>query len=154
AGEPERLPAAHARKAHQRVLDGVIETVTHVQLRRHVGRRHHDHVRRKVSGRWPGLEEAALLPALVERAFDAGRIVLRVERCGHACWSLRGISGIMSRSSSPRTSRPLETGPSPAATSTRAARARSARDATHPRNSTPDPAWAATRSPRVARAGS
>jgi hypothetical protein len=45
AGNPERPAAAHPLEADQHVLDGVIETVTHVQHRRNVGRRHLNHIR-------------------------------------------------------------------------------------------------------------
>ncbi len=87
ARKPESGPSPHPLEPNQDILNGVIEAVTHVERRRHVGWRHHDHVwfpgaRRGISGL--GQEESALFPPGIQRGLDGGRIVLRRERLGHA----------------------------------------------------------------------
>ena len=95
AGEPERAAAPHPLEPDQHVLHRVVEAVSRVQLRRHVGRRHHDDVRLGLAAGDGvlGAEQSLVLPPGVEGSFDLGGIVLRRERLGHAVWSLaRGPS--------------------------------------------------------------
>ena len=42
--QPQGAPAAHPLEPDEHILHRIVETVTHVQHRGHVGRRHHDHV--------------------------------------------------------------------------------------------------------------
>ena len=44
ARKPEHPPSPHPLEPDQHVLHGVVETVTHVERGRDVGRRHHHHV--------------------------------------------------------------------------------------------------------------
>ena len=81
ARDPEHPPSAHPLEPDQHVLHGVVETVTHVERGRDVGRRHHHDVG---STGARGREQAALLPPGVEGGLDGGRIVLGGERLGHA----------------------------------------------------------------------
>ena len=74
--QPFGGPAPHALEADQHVLDDVVEGVAHVQHRREVGRRDHDHVRLAVRSR---REQPALGPAVVQRGFDFLRTVLGSE---------------------------------------------------------------------------
>ena len=68
---PQRIAAAHALEADQRVLDRERQRVTHMQRARNVGRRHHDRVGR-FAGRRVGRERARGLPRGVAARFDVG----------------------------------------------------------------------------------
>jgi hypothetical protein len=89
ARDPQRAPAAHPLEADQHVLHRVVETVTGVELRRDVRRRHLDDVR-LTGGTAPsardsfGAEQIPLPPPGVERGLDLGWVVLRGERRSHA----------------------------------------------------------------------
>ena len=72
AREPERPVPLHASPADERVLDRVIERVSHVEDAGHVGRRQHDRERLAVTGR---REVARALPSVVDAFFDAVRVV-------------------------------------------------------------------------------
>jgi hypothetical protein len=82
AGEPECLVAGHAAPPREHVLHGVVQPVPHVQHRRDVGRRHHDHERVAVAAhraRALGARgvHARLLPARVDRGLGRGGVVGR-----------------------------------------------------------------------------
>ena len=80
ARDPEGWTALHTLPADEDVLDRVVEPVSHVEHRRHVGRWDHDHVRRfAVSGTLRGVlgrdtEIPALFPASVDLGSDRSRI--------------------------------------------------------------------------------
>jgi hypothetical protein len=67
AGLPERLPTVHARETDQRVHQGVLERVTHVQRAGHVRRRDHDAIRLAIARR---RKPARRLPAVVDAGLD------------------------------------------------------------------------------------
>jgi hypothetical protein len=77
---PQRVVAAHAVVAHQRIHQGLLEGVAHVQGAGHVRRRQQDGVRLALAGR---LEMAGLLPGLVEVGLEGLRVVAGGE-LGHA----------------------------------------------------------------------
>jgi len=66
---PQRLLAAHAVQAYQRIHDRVLECVPHVQRAGHVRRRNHDAVAAcsRLRGKIPGR-----LPTLIQTLFDSG----------------------------------------------------------------------------------
>lgn len=66
---PERVVALHAMQPDQRVHQGVLEGVSHVQRARDIGRRQHDAVGRvgRIAG-W--LEMAGGFPLLIPTGFD------------------------------------------------------------------------------------
>ena len=88
ARHPEGLAALHAAPADEDVLQRVVERVAQVQRVGHVGRRNDDRERlaRRVG---LGVEEAPLLPCLVEALFDGGRVVDLGQRllAGPFAWS-------------------------------------------------------------------
>ena len=89
AGDPEGPATSHPLEPDEHILDGVVETVTHVQRRGDVGRRHHDHVWLPgAGGMLIGGEEPLVQPPAVELVLDCRWIVLRGERLGHALWSV------------------------------------------------------------------
>ncbi|MNT71269.1 hypothetical protein D3C72_2097360 [compost metagenome] len=69
---PEGVATLHAAEADQRVHDGVVEAVAHMQAAGHVRRRNHDGVR--VAGTLRG-EVVVLLPGLVPGSFDGVGLV-------------------------------------------------------------------------------
>ena len=69
---PEGRVPLHPVVAHERVHDGVLERVAHVQRPGHVGRRDHDAVGGAVT---PGREMAAGLPGLVPALLDRVGVV-------------------------------------------------------------------------------
>ena len=69
---PQRVVAAHAMVACQRIHQRVLECVSHVQAAGDIRRRDHDAVGRGVSG---GLEIALIFPGLVPALLDGVRIV-------------------------------------------------------------------------------
>jgi hypothetical protein len=71
ARHPQRVEAAHAVVARQRVHDGLVERVAHVQRAGHVRRRQLDGKRRpgRIQG---GAVGAALLPQRAPMGFDGG----------------------------------------------------------------------------------
>jgi hypothetical protein len=75
-GDPQSLSPLHTAPADQNVLDGVVETVTHMQLGGHVGRRHDDDVGLALAV-GIGPEVAVLEPARVAGFFER----LGVESC-------------------------------------------------------------------------
>ncbi len=84
ARHPERVVARHAAPAHEHVLHRVVEAMSHVQDGRHVGRRHHEHVRRATAAAPGGLrgiraKHARPLPFLIEGVLCSARVVLRGE---------------------------------------------------------------------------
>ena len=84
ARHPERVVARHAAPAHEHVLHGVVEAVSHVQDGRHVGRRHHEYVRGATTAAAGGLrgiraKHARRLPLLIEGVLCSTRVVLRGE---------------------------------------------------------------------------
>ena len=74
AGHPQGVLALHAGAAHQDVLDGVVEHVSHVQHTGHVGRRNDYGVGFTLVGL--RVEELVLHPVLVPFAFNLGGAVL------------------------------------------------------------------------------
>ena len=80
---PQRVEAAHAVVADQRVLQRVLEGVAHVQRAGDVRRRQHDGVGLALAA---GAEIAAVLPALVEAGFEGfGLVALFHGRLPDAC---------------------------------------------------------------------
>ncbi|KAG1435026.1 hypothetical protein G6F55_014425 [Rhizopus delemar] len=77
---PQRVVAAHAVVAHQRVHQGLLEGMAHVQGAGHVRRRQQDGVRLARAGR---LEVAGLLPGRGEGGLDGLRVAAGGE-LGHA----------------------------------------------------------------------
>ena len=75
AGEPERLIAAHALEADDDVLYGLVESVTHVELPRDVGGRHHYGERLFVVVGM-SLEIFALEPEVVDPLLERGIVSL------------------------------------------------------------------------------
>ncbi len=109
AGKPERSLAPHALEPDQDVLDGVVEAVTHVENRGHVGRRHDNDVGSLLPPAPVRRKDPDLLPPPVELGFDRCRIVLGRERVAHAVWLVGRSLGGESWSSSPSTRRRLTT---------------------------------------------
>ncbi len=72
AGLPQGIAAPHAVVARQRVHDGVLKRVAHVQGARHVGRRDHDAVGLVVPGR---SKVAGLFPMPVDALLNGRRVV-------------------------------------------------------------------------------
>ena len=68
---PQRVEAAHAVVADQRVLQRVLEGVAHVQRAGHVRRRQHDRVGLALAA---GLEHAAGLPLRVQAGLEGLRL--------------------------------------------------------------------------------
>ena len=71
AGHPQRVEAAHAVVARQRVHDGLVERMAHVQRARHVGRRQLD-AEAGLGRIQRGLIDAALLPQRPPVGLDRG----------------------------------------------------------------------------------
>ncbi len=86
-GQPERVPAhghedvvaLHAHEVVERVVDGVVAHVPHVQLARGV-REHRDAVVLGLGGRVGRLEGAGLRPFGLHGGLDRLRVVLRIHR--------------------------------------------------------------------------
>ena len=76
---PERVVATHAVVADQRVHQGVLERMAHVQGAGHVRRRQHDGVGLAVAGR---LEAAVLLPMAVPLGLEGGGFEALVHGAG------------------------------------------------------------------------
>jgi hypothetical protein len=76
AGLPEGVPAAHAVVARERVHQGLVEAVTHVQGAGDVGRRQQDAegLIGRLAAVEAGGEVAARLPVLIPAAFDLRRL--------------------------------------------------------------------------------
>jgi hypothetical protein len=70
AEDPLRAPAAHAREADERVLDGAVQRVPHVEGARHVGRRDRDGEAGARVALGLGVEDAGLVPAREHRSLD------------------------------------------------------------------------------------
>ena len=74
AGKPQRFVAVHTLKADDNILNGIIEGVSHVQLSRDVGRRHHNRERLflfvDVS-----LKEFVFHPVIVDFLFETLRLI-------------------------------------------------------------------------------
>jgi hypothetical protein len=93
SGHPQRLVSLHASPADDDVLHGVVETVTHVQDRRDIWRRHDDYERLTIASvpiaaLLIGGEDSRVEPAIVDGALGRAGIVLRGElvqllSCGH-----------------------------------------------------------------------
>ncbi len=83
AGLPERIMALHPMVAGQRVHDGVVKTMSHVQAAGDVWRGEHDGKRRALT-RW--LKVAFLFPALIPVGFQRGRVVGGGECGGGTVW--------------------------------------------------------------------
>jgi hypothetical protein len=82
AGNPERFVARQPAPAHEQVLHGVVQPVAHVQDRRHVRRRHHEHERWAIAAvphgpRGIRAKNPGGLPLLVEGMLGRARVVLR-----------------------------------------------------------------------------
>ena len=73
ARKPQHLVALHPLSPGQRIHQGVIERMPHVQAAGDVRRRQHDRIRRPVTRR-VRLEVAGVHPALIELAFHRARI--------------------------------------------------------------------------------
>ena len=73
---PQRAIATHAVVADQRVLQGVLERVAHVQRAGDVRRRQQDGIGRAVAR---GRKRAAAFPLLVQAGFEGFRVVARGE---------------------------------------------------------------------------
>ena len=73
ARHPERVLALHPVVAHQRVHDGVLEGVAHVQRARDVGRRQLD-AERRLGGIERRLVDAALFPERAPMRLDGGGV--------------------------------------------------------------------------------
>ncbi len=73
AGEPQHLAALHALAAGQRVHQGVVERVTHVQAARDVRGRQHDRVAGLVACR-VRLEVTGVHPPLIELGLDSAGV--------------------------------------------------------------------------------
>jgi hypothetical protein len=72
---PEHVAAAHALEAAQDVLQGVVESVAHMQGSRHVGRRDHDaEGLGRAALRAAGPESAGLVPAGGDARLDGGGV--------------------------------------------------------------------------------
>ena len=80
AGHPEGVAALHAMVANEDVLDGVVQSVAHVQSTGDVGRRDDDGVVALIAvGRGIGMEGLVGKPLVISLFFHLGRIV----NCGH-----------------------------------------------------------------------
>ncbi len=77
---PQRVEAAHAVVAHQRVHQRVLERMAHVQRAGDVRRRQQDRVRLALAA---GLEHAAALPLFVQAGFELLGVVGGGEGVGH-----------------------------------------------------------------------
>jgi hypothetical protein len=78
AGLPERVVALHAVPPDEHVLDRAVERVPHVQLARHVRRRHADDVRVVATLAGAGPVEPLLLPGPLPALLDTLRAVERL----------------------------------------------------------------------------
>ncbi len=95
-GHPERSRALHAPPTDQHVLDGGVETMPHVQHRRHVGRRNHDHVGIRSVLQYPTrghMEVSALLPLGIAGGFDRLRVQPGCQLFGHVNSDQYGCRG-------------------------------------------------------------
>ena len=72
AGLPQRVVAVHAMEARERVHDGVLEGVAHVQRAGDVGRRQQDAVILPGVVVASGLEIARVFPVRIPALFDVG----------------------------------------------------------------------------------
>ena len=81
ARQPECFIAGHAAPADEHVLHGVVEAMPHVQHRRHIGRRDHDHERLARGGAF-GIsgEHPVLGPPGVPGGLRGGSVVGRGQR--------------------------------------------------------------------------
>ena len=75
--QPERAVALHTFETHEDILHRLVHGVTHVQLARNVGGRHHDG-ERHLRGVDLGAEAALLHPCAVNLFFKLSRIVRRL----------------------------------------------------------------------------
>ena len=81
ARQPERFIPGHTAPADEHVLHGVVEAMPHVQHRRHVGRRDHDHERLARGGAFGiGSEHPVLGPGGVPGGLSRGGVVGRRQR--------------------------------------------------------------------------
>jgi hypothetical protein len=92
ARHPQRVVAAHAVVARQRVHDGLVERMAHVQRARDVGRRQLDRERRlgRIQRR---LVDAALFPQRRPAGFDGGGFK-RLGEIGHGGSALISDPGL------------------------------------------------------------
>jgi len=74
AGQTQHVPAGQALEAHDRVDQGRVEGVAHVQAAGDVGRRDH-HRKRLAGGRRVGVKGATRLPGMLPAAFGTRRVV-------------------------------------------------------------------------------
>ena len=74
---PERLTALHAFVAHERIHDGVLERMPHVQSTGHIRRRNHDAIGLAIALRG---EVTAFFPAGVSALFNFKWVVGLVHR--------------------------------------------------------------------------
>src|SRR5690606_18084351 len=101
AGQPQRLVPLHPPPADQRVLDGVVQRVAHVQRAGHVGRRDDDRERRLVAVR-VGPEVSGRYPPLVPPLLDVGRLVLGGQALGPAAGRCLGHGASLRRAAGNR----------------------------------------------------
>ena len=94
AGHPQRVFAQHAVVARERVHDGLIKSVAHVQRARHIGRRQLDG-KRRLAGVQRRLVHAALLPGRAPVRFQCSGL----ERFGQGLQSglLDGRGGVLGK---------------------------------------------------------
>ena len=100
AGHPERFVARHPAPADDHILHGIVETVAHMQHRRHVRGWHDDHERIAIAAvslapLFVGRKHSGLDPALVDSALSLAGVVLRRQLvkllcCAHLWRKLAG----------------------------------------------------------------
>lgn len=74
AGKPQRFVAVHTLKADDNILNGIIEGVSHVQLSRDVGGRHHN-CERLFLFVDVSLKEFVFHPVIVDFLFETLRLI-------------------------------------------------------------------------------
>lgn len=92
AGQPQHLITLHALAAGEDVHEGVVESVAHVQVAGHIGRRQHNRVR-GLGGGGVGLEVTSGYPALVHVTLYLTGIPVLGEGIGTITRVLRGCAG-------------------------------------------------------------
>src|SRR6266480_670358 len=96
-GLPQHIAASHALITHEHILQGKGQRMSHVQAAGDVRRRHHDGIRRLVTG-WVGGECARAFPQRVPPRLDGGRLISLVQHylAVPRLYALR-VAGKMSR---------------------------------------------------------
>ena len=88
AGQAEHVLSRQALVADDRVDQGRVEGMAHVQAAGHVWRRNH-HRERFTGGLWVGVERSLVLPGLLPAGFRANRVV-GLGQFGHGSGAMRG----------------------------------------------------------------